>query len=123
MSQIIYTGSHTYNGGMREWNGGTGLTRLYFITGINGETFTASGQFAVTVTSQVPGNCNYAVDSTTGAFGMGSADDRAVTFTRRPMTVMGIVNAGFHYLTAIQSTESSGATTYMDVFGGGMLLC
>ena len=123
MSQIIYSGSHTYNGGIREWNGGTGITRMYFITGINGETFTASGQFAVICTLNIPSNCNYAVDSTTSAFGMGTADDRAAAFTRRAMTVNGLVNAGFHYLTAIQSTESSGSTNYLDVFGGGMLLC
>jgi hypothetical protein len=79
--------------------------------------------FAVTGTLNIPGNCNYAVDSTTSSFGMGTADDRAAVFTRRPMTVMGTLNAGFHYLTATQSTESSGTVTFLDVFGGGMLLC
>jgi len=123
MSQIIYSGSHTYNGGTREWNNGIGVIRMYFITGIHGETFTASGQFAIINTLNIPGNCNYAVDSTIGAFGMGTSDIRFAGFSRRPMTVNAQVNAGFHYLTAIQSTESSGVTQFMDVFGGGMLLC
>jgi hypothetical protein len=122
MSVIAYTGSHTYNGGAREWNGGTSVTRLYFITGISGDTFLANGSYSIT-SGGFSCNAWFGVDSTTTQFGNSTTDDRAAVFTRRAMTSIGQVNFGYHYLTAIQSTESAGTSTYLDVVSGGTLLC
>lgn len=122
MYGFIYSLSHSYNGGVREYNGGTSVTRLYFITGINGETFLANATAPITC-GGTSANVLFGLDSTTVQFGACVSDDRAATFTRRSITSLGQVNAGFHYLTGLQNTESSGASTYFDFQASGSLLC
>ena len=118
----MYSGSHTYNGNAREWNNGTSITRLQFLTGIDGETFIANGYAAIT-SGGFPCNAYFGVDSTTAQFGSTTTDDRAAVFTRRSLTTAGQVNAGYHYMTFIQSTESAGTSTFLDIYGGGALFC
>lgn len=122
MYGFVYLLSHSYNGGVREYNGGTSVTRLYFITGINGETFLANATAPITC-GGTSANVLFGLDSTTVQFGACVSDDRAATFTRRSITSLGQVNAGFHYLTGLQNTESSGASTYFDFQASGSLLC
>ena len=122
MYGYIYSLSHSYNGGTREYNGGVSVTRLYFITGINGETFLANATAPV-FSGGTACNVSFAVDSTTVQFGACVSDDRAATFTRRSITTLGQVNLGFHYLTGLQGTESAGAATFYDFQASGMLLC
>jgi hypothetical protein len=122
MFGYIYLSSHSYNGPVREYNGGVNVTRLYFITGINGETYSANATAPVTSTGT---SCNvlFAIDSTTVQFGACVSDDRAATFTRRSISSVGQVNQGFHYYTALQNTESAGAATYFDFQASGSLFC
>lgn len=123
LSLAMYTGlSHTYNGNAREWNNGTSVTRLQFVTGIDGETFLANGYCSIT-SGGFACNAFFGVDSTTTAFGATTSDDRASAFTRRSLTSVGQVNAGYHYMTWIQSTESAGTSTFLDVIGGGAFMC
>ena len=122
MYGFVYSLSHSYNGVTREYNGGGSVTRLYFITGINGETFVANATAPV-MSGGTPCNVSFAVDSTTVQFGACVSDDRSATFTRRSITSLGQINAGFHYLTGLQGTESAGASTFYDFQASGMLLC
>jgi hypothetical protein len=122
MYGFVYSLSHSYNGGVREYNNGVSVTRLYFITGISGETFLANATAPITC-GGTSANVLFGLDSTTVQFGACVSDDRAATFTRRTITSLGQVNAGFHYLTGLQNTESSGASTYFDFQASGSLLC
>lgn len=122
MFGFVYLLSHSYNGNTREYNNGVSVTRLYFITGINGETFLANATAPITC-GGTSANVLFGLDSTTVQFGACVSDDRSATFTRRSITSLGQVNAGFHYLTGLQNTESSGASTYFDFQASGMLLC
>ena len=122
MQGYVYSLSHSYNGGVREYNGGTSITRLYFITGINAETFLAT-VYAPVTSGGTSCNVLIAIDSTTVQFGVATVDDRPAGFTRRSITSLGQVNFGFHYLTGLQNTESAGAATYYDFQASGMLLC
>ena len=119
----LYIGlNHTYNGNAREWNNGTNVTRLQFITGIDGETFIANGVASIT-SGGFACNAYFGVDSTTAQFGATTTDDRAAVFTRRSLTTFGQINSGYHYMTMIQSTESAGTSTFLDVTVGGALMC
>lgn len=118
----IYSLSHTYNGPTREYNGGVSVTRMYFITGLDGETFFANGMAPVTSTGTACNVC-FAIDSITTQFSVMLVDDRAATFTRRSLTAIGSVGPGFHYLTALQNTESAGSATFYDFSVGCGLLC
>ena len=118
----MYSSSHTFNGTAREWNNGTGITRVQFVTGINGETFIANAYVAIT-SGGFACNAFFGMDSTTVQFGPTTSDDRASAFTRRSLTSVGQVDAGYHYLTMLQSTESAGTSTFLDVVGGGAFLC
>jgi len=122
MYGFIYSLSHSYNGNTREYNGGVSVTRLYFITGINGETFIANATAPVT-SSGTSCNVLFGVDSTTVQFGAAVSDDRPAGFTRRSITSLGQVNLGFHYLTGLQNTESAGSATFYDFQAAGSLLC
>jgi len=122
MQGYVYSLSHSYNGGVREYNGGTSITRLYFITGINAETFLAT-VYAPVMSGGTSCNVLIAIDSTTVQFGVAVVDDRPAGFTRRSITSLGQVNLGFHYLTGLQNTESAGAATYYDFQASGILLC
>jgi hypothetical protein len=118
----VYSLSHSYNGGIREYNGGTSVTRLYFITGINGERFLANATAPVS-SGGTACNVYFAIDSTTTSFGVAISDDRPAGFTRRSITSLGQVNLGFHYLTGLQNTESAGAATFYDFHASGSLFC
>ena len=122
MYGYVYSLSHSYNGNAREYNGGVSVTRLYFITGINGETFLAN-VMAPIMSAGTACNVLIAIDSTTVSFGVATSDDRPAGFTRRSITSLGQVNLGFHYLTGLQNTESAGAATFYDFLASGMLLC
>ena len=122
MYGYVYSLSHSYNGPVREYNGGTSVTRFYFITGINGETFLANATAPVS-SGGTACNVLFAIDSTTVSFGACVSDDRPAGFTRRSISTLGQVNLGFHYLTALQNTESAGAATFYDFQASGILLC
>jgi len=84
--------------------------------GIGRPKFAASLAYATVPITSNGTSCNvlFGIDSTTVQFGACVSDDRPVGFTRRSITSVGQVNLGFHYLTGLQNTESSGAATFFD---------
>jgi hypothetical protein len=118
----MYSSSFSWSGATREWNAGSGVTRLNFINGLNDSPVIVSGYLAVgTGTAGSTVQAGFGIDSTTSFFGTAYTDSQVSGYVVRALTTTGYISGiGYHYMTAVQN--ASAAANWFGVNGGVLLL-